>query len=73
MLLISRGSHAYKIIMLLLITGEFPFRSLGLLGNERMMKETAVRMTQVHVIHIKDREKMRSPEPSWRSKRTRLF
>lgn len=52
MLLISRGSHAYKIIMLLLITGEFPFRSLGLLGNERMMKETAVRMTQVHVIHI---------------------
>lgn len=57
MLLISRGSHAYKIIMLLLITGEFPFRSLGLLGNERMMKETAVRMTQVHVIHIKDREK----------------
>ena len=57
MLLISRGSHAYKIIMLLLITGEFPFRSLGLLGNERMMKETVVRMTQVHVIHIKDREK----------------
>ena len=54
MLLISRGSHAYKIIMLLLITGEFPFRSLGLLGNERMMKETAVRMTQVHVIHIMD-------------------
>ena len=57
MLLISPGSHAYKIIMLLLITGEFPFRSLGLLGNERMIKATVVRMTQTHVIHIKDREK----------------
>lgn len=57
MLLISPGSHAYKIVMLLLITGEFPFRSLGLLGNERMIKATVVRMTQTHVIHIKDREK----------------
>ena len=57
MLLITRGSHAYKIIMLLLITGEFPFRSLGLLGNERSIKETAVRMTQLHDIHIKDSEK----------------
>lgn len=57
MLLITPGSHAYKIIMLLLITGEFPFRSLGLLGNERSIKETAVRMTQLHDIRVKDSEK----------------
>ena len=57
MLHVTPGSHAYKIIMLLLITGEFPFRSLGLLGNERMTKATAVRMTQVHEIRVKDQEK----------------
>lgn len=58
MLHVTPGSHAYKIIMLLLITGEFPFRSLGLLGNERMTKATAVRMTKVHEIRVKDQEKI---------------
>ena len=57
MLHIKPGSYAYKIIMLLLITGEFPFRSLGLLGNERILKETAVRMTQVHDLRVNDPEK----------------
>ena len=52
MLQIKRGSPAYKIIMLLLITGEFPFRSLGLLGNERWFKETAVRMTQFQDVRM---------------------
>lgn len=57
MLLLTPGSHAYKIIMLLLITGEYPFRSLRLLGNERMVKAMAVRMTQVHEIRIKNSDK----------------
>lgn len=57
MIHIAPVSHAYNIILLLLITGEFPFRSLGLLGNERMLKATAVRMTQVHDIRVWDREK----------------
>lgn len=57
MLLISPGSHAYKIITILLITGEFPFRSLGLLGNERMFKEAAVRMTKHQNVRIKGKDK----------------
>ena len=57
MLLISPGSHAYKIITILLITGEFPFRSLGLIGNERMFKEAAVRMTKHQNVRIKGKDK----------------
>ena len=57
MLLIKRGGHAWNILMLLLITGEFPFRSLSLLGNERMLKATAVRMSDVHDIRFYDSDK----------------
>lgn len=54
MIQIKCGSPAYKIIMLLLITGEFPFRSLGILGNERWFKATAVRMTQYQDVRMRE-------------------
>lgn len=42
------GSHAYRMIQLLLLAGEFPFRSLGILGDTRTMKAVVMRMTEVH-------------------------
>ena len=42
------GSHAYQIVKLLLLAGEFPFRSLGILGDMRTMKAVVMRMTEVH-------------------------
>lgn len=42
------GSHAYRMIQLLLLAGEFPFRSLGILGDARTMKSVVMRMTEVH-------------------------
>lgn len=42
------GSHAYRMIQLLLLAGEFPFRSLGILGDARTMKAVVMRMTEVH-------------------------
>ena len=42
------GSHAYRIVKLLLLTGEFPFRSLGILGDTRTVKAVVMRMTEVH-------------------------
>lgn len=54
MIIFQPGSHAYRLVYVLLLVGEFPFRSLGLLGDERTMKAVAVRLTQSHEFVLKD-------------------
>lgn len=44
MIQITPSSHAFRIILILLLTGEFPFRSLRLLGDERTLKAIATRL-----------------------------
>lgn len=50
MIIIKPGSHAYRIVKLLLYTGEFPYYSLGMLGNVRMMKNVVNRMAESHEV-----------------------
>ena len=50
MIIIKPGSHANRIIKLLLYTGEFPYYSLGMLGDVRTMKNVVNRMAQTHVV-----------------------
>lgn len=45
MITLRTGSHALNIITLLSVTGEFPMRSLKLLGNERVLKALVHKMT----------------------------
>ena len=45
MITVRPGSHAHDIITLLSFVGEFPVRSLYLLGNERVIKALVHRMT----------------------------
>ena len=39
MLTLRPGSQAFLLVSLLAVTGEFPLRSLHLLGNERVLRE----------------------------------
>lgn len=48
MITLRTGSHALNIITLLSVTGEFPMRSLKLLGNERVLKALVHKMTTPH-------------------------
>ena len=45
MITLRTGSHALNIITLLSVTGEFPMRSLKILGNERVLKALVHKMT----------------------------
>lgn len=42
---ITPGSHAFRIIQLLLLVGEFPFQRLDMLGDRRTLKALAVKMS----------------------------
>ena len=44
MITVRPGSHAHDIITLLSVIGEFPVRSLYLLGNERVIKALVRRL-----------------------------
>lgn len=54
---ITPGSHAYRIIMLILITGEFPFQSLALLGDVRTLKAIATRLSKTDTVMFSWSEK----------------
>lgn len=50
MLHFRTGSQAWQLITLLSIVGEFPFRSLRLLGNERVLKTLVMKLTMPQTI-----------------------
>lgn len=50
MLSIKPGSHARRIIILLLYTGEFPYYSLGMLGEIQTVKYVVRRMAQTQEV-----------------------
>ena len=50
MISITPGSHAFRLISMLLIVGEFPFQGLGLIGDARTLKALAVKMSQPHEV-----------------------
>ncbi len=50
MIILKPGSHALRLIMLLLHVGEFPYRSLSMLGDKRTMAHLVNRMSKVHEV-----------------------
>lgn len=54
MITVRPGSHAHDIITLLSFVGEFPVRSLHLLGNERVIKALVHRMTLLQEYRLPD-------------------
>ena len=54
MITVRPGSHAHDIITLLSVIGEFPVRSLHLLGNERVIKALVHRMTLLQEYRLPD-------------------
>lgn len=59
MITVRQGSHAHNIITLLSFVGEFPVRSLHLLGSERVVKAQVHRMTLVQEYRLPDDSKPR--------------
>ena len=54
MLTLRLGSQAFLLVSLLAVTGEFPLRSLHLLGNERVLRELVRRGSGRQVIRNSD-------------------
>lgn len=54
MLTLRPGSQAFLLVSLLAVTGEFPLRSLHLLGNERVLRELVRRGSGRQVIRNSD-------------------
>ena len=54
MLTLRQGSQALSLLLLLSVTGEFPLRSLRLLGNERVLRDLIRRMTMPQHIRSPD-------------------
>ena len=54
MLTLRPGSQAFLLVSLLAVTGEFPLRSLHLLGNERALRELVRRGSGRQVIRNSD-------------------
>ena len=54
MIILKPGSHALRIVMLLLYTGEFPYHSLDLLGDRRTMMHAVNRMGKAHDVMDQD-------------------
>ena len=54
MIILKSGSHAYRLLSLLLQVAEFPYYSLGLLGNRRTFTFTAERMATEQEIMLSD-------------------
>lgn len=54
MLTLRQGSQALSLLLLLSVTGEFPLRSLRLLGNERVLRDLIRRMTMPQLIRMPD-------------------
>ena len=40
MITLRSGSHAYRLLLVLAVTGEYPMRSLHLLGSSRTLEDT---------------------------------
>lgn len=50
MILLRPGNHAYLLFSVLSVTGEYPFRSLQLLGNDKVMQQLVHKLTTVQTI-----------------------
>lgn len=58
MIIIKDGSHAKRIIKLLLYTGEFPYYSLGMLGEVQSVKRAVRRMSQSQEVRCDSGDKV---------------
>lgn len=47
MITLRSGSHAYRLLLVLAVTGEYPMRSLHLLGSSRTLEDTVRRLENV--------------------------
>ena len=56
MVTVKEGSHAYRLLQLLAVAGEFPASSLHLLGKERVVKELVHRLESVQDIRFPPNE-----------------
>ena len=54
MIILKDRSHAVQIITLLLYAGEFPYYSLGMLGNERTIKNVVNKMSERQEVQDED-------------------
>lgn len=54
MLTIRTGSHVHRLITVLGLAGEYPIRSLGLLGNERTLRSLVNRLSSVQELRNPD-------------------
>lgn len=50
MIFLHQGSHAYLLFSILSVTGEYPYRSLRLLGNEKSMQQLVRKLTTVQTV-----------------------
>lgn len=57
MLTLRQGSQALSLLQLLSVAGEFPLRSLQLLGNERVLRNLIRRLTLLQHIRSPDRNR----------------
>ena len=47
MITLRSGSHAHRLLLVLAVTGEYPMRSLHLLGSSRTLEDTVRRLENV--------------------------
>lgn len=52
MIILKPGSHAFRLLILLLHVGEFPYCSLGILGDTRSVKYVVNRMAEIHDVNL---------------------
>ena len=52
MIILKPGSHAFRLLLLLLHVGEFPYCSLGILGDTRSVKYVVNRMAEIHDVNL---------------------
>ena len=51
MIYIHSGSHTYQLLTLLSVAGEYPMRSIHLLGSERVFKILIHKLTTPQTLH----------------------
>ena len=56
MITVRPGSHAYRLLQLLIITGEFPYRALGILGSVKSLLDIVYKMQTVQHIKLKSED-----------------
>ena len=56
MLTLRPGSQAHRLVTILSVVGEYPLRSLRLLGNERVLRDLIRRLTKIQTVRNPETE-----------------